>query len=140
VSWLLWALIAGGLAIGEVLTPGAFFLGPLALAAVAAALAGALAGGVAALITFSIASLLSLLVLRPIARRHIRQPALSRTGIAALSGRPATVLRDVDGQDGLVRIGGEEWTARTYLDGQVFPTGAQVHVVEIQGATALVAE
>ncbi len=140
MSWLLWVLIAGGLAIGEVLTPGAFFLGPLAVAAVAAALAGALAGGVAALIVFIVAAVLSLLVLRPIARKHIRQPMLSRTGIAALSGRTATVLRDVDGQDGLVRIGGEEWTARTYVDGQAFPAGTQVHVVEIQGATALVAE
>jgi len=37
VGWLLWVLIAVALAVGEVLTPGLFFLGPVALAAGAAA-------------------------------------------------------------------------------------------------------
>ena len=38
-AWLAWAIVAVLLAIGEVLTPGLFFLGPIALAAVAAAAA-----------------------------------------------------------------------------------------------------
>ena len=50
------------------------------------------------------------------------------------------MLRRVDQIDGLIRIGGEDWTARTYVDGQAFEEGAQVQVVEIQGVTALVAE
>ena len=33
-AWLIWALAAVLLAIGEVFTPGLFFLGPVALAAV----------------------------------------------------------------------------------------------------------
>jgi membrane protein implicated in regulation of membrane protease activity len=140
VSWLLWTLIAAGLVIGEVLTPGMFVLGPLALAAAAAAVAGAVAGGLAALIVFIVASVLSLALLRPVARRHLRLPAIARTGTAALVGRKAVVLRKVDQVDGLIRIGGEDWTARTYVDGQAFEEGAQVQVVEIQGVTALVAE
>ena len=140
MSWLLWTLIAAGLVIGEVLTPGMFLLGPLALAAGAAAVAGAFAGGLAALIVFVVGSVLSLVLLRPIARRHLRLPAIARTGTAALIGRKAVVLRRVDQIDGLIRIGGEDWTARTYVDGQVFEEGAQVQVVEIQGVTALVAE
>jgi membrane protein implicated in regulation of membrane protease activity len=43
-GWAIWAIVAVGLAVGEIFTPGAFFLGPVALAAVAAlivALAGA---------------------------------------------------------------------------------------------------
>jgi membrane protein implicated in regulation of membrane protease activity len=140
VSWLLWTLIAAGLVIGEVLTPGMFVLGPLALAAAAAAVAGAIAGGLAALIVFIVASVLSLALLRPVARRHLRLPAIARTGTAALVGRKAVVLRKVDQVDGLIRIGGEDWTARTYVDGQAFEEGAQVQVVEIQGVTALVAE
>src|SRR5437868_7045136 len=96
MSWLLWLLIAAALAIGEVLTPGMFLAGPLALAAVGATVAGALAGGLAALITFIVASVLSVVLIRPIARRHLRVPAISRTGIAALPGRKALVLRTVD--------------------------------------------
>jgi membrane protein implicated in regulation of membrane protease activity len=140
VSWLIWTFVAAGLIIGELLTPGMFLLGPLALAAAAAAIVGAFAGGLIALIVFVVGSLLSLALLRPIARRHLRLPAIARTGTAALVGRKALVLRKVDQVDGLIRIGGEDWTARTYIDGQVFAEGAQVQVVEIQGVTALVAE
>jgi membrane protein implicated in regulation of membrane protease activity len=39
-----------------------------------------------------------------------------------------------------VRIGGEEWSARSYLDSEVYAEGTTVDVVRIEGATALVAE
>ena len=39
-----------------------------------------------------------------------------------------------------VRPGGEQWTARPYMDGQIIEPGTQVEVVEIKGATALVYE
>jgi membrane protein implicated in regulation of membrane protease activity len=136
-----WVVVAVALAIGEVLTPGLFFLGPVALAAVAAAVAGALgAGGAVSTIVFIIGALLSLLLLRPIARSHIRLPSISRTGTAALVGRRAVVTRQVDSAGGRVRIGGEEWSARAYLDGSVFTEGQTVDVIQIEGATALVAE
>jgi membrane protein implicated in regulation of membrane protease activity len=67
-------------------------------------------------------------------------PALSRTGTDALVGRRAVVTRRVDSVGGRVRIGGEEWSARSYLDSEVYPEGATVDVVRIEGATALVAE
>jgi membrane protein implicated in regulation of membrane protease activity len=140
-AWLLWAIIAVALAVGELLTPGLFFLGPVALAAVAAAVAAALGAGAAvALLVFIAGSVASLAVLRPIARSHIRLPAISRTGTDALVGRKALVLRAVDTNGGRVRIGGEEWTARAYLEDQVIREGAQVEVVKIEGATALVME
>jgi membrane protein implicated in regulation of membrane protease activity len=141
VVWLVWVVIAALLAIGELLTPGLFFLGPVALAAAAGAVAAALGGGaVLSVLVFLAGSVASLGVLRPIARRHIRVPALSRTGTDALVGRKAIVTRRVDGAGGRVRIGGEEWSARSYLDGEVYVEGATVDVVRIDGATALVAE
>jgi membrane protein implicated in regulation of membrane protease activity len=141
VGWIVWVVVAVALAVGEILTPGLFFLGPVALAAASAALAGALGAGVAgSLIVFAVASLASLAFLRPIARRHVRLPALSRTGTDALVGRKALVIRTVDQNGGRVRIGGEEWSARAYLDGQVLDEGASVDVIQIEGATALVAE
>ncbi|HZP74207.1 MAG TPA: NfeD family protein [Gaiellaceae bacterium] len=141
MGFLAWVVAAIALAIGEVLTPGLFFLGPVALAAGAAALAELLgAGTVGSLIVFLAGALLSLAFLRPIARRHVRLPALARTGTAALIGRRAVVTRRVDSVGGRVRIGGEEWSARAYLDGQVYEEGSSVDVIEIQGATALVSE
>ena len=140
MAWLVWVVVAALLAIGELLTPGLFFLGPVALAAVAAALVALLgAGSVVSVLVFIAGSIASLAVLRPIARSHIKLPALSRTGTDALVGRKATVTRRVDGLGGRVRIGGEEWTARSYLDGEVYAEGATVDVVKIEGATALVA-
>jgi membrane protein implicated in regulation of membrane protease activity len=141
VGWLVWVLVAIGLGVGEVLTPGLFFLGPVALAAVAAAVVSVLgAGSSFSLLVFIVGSLASLAILRPIARRHVRLPALSRTGTDALVGRKAVVTRRVDAHGGRVRIGGEEWSARAYLDGQVLEEGSSVDVIQIEGATALVAE
>ena len=138
---VIWVLVAVALAVGEVLTPGMFFLGPVALAAAAAALAALLgAGGLAALLVFIVCSVASLAILRPIARRHLRLPAISRTGTDALIGRKGIVTRQVDRHGGRVKIGGEEWSARSYLDDQVLTEGQTVDVIQIDGATALVAE
>jgi len=139
VGWVVWIVIAIALGIGEVVTPGLFFLGPLALAAGVAALASLLgAGAVGSVLVFVVASLLSVGLLRPLARRHVRMPALSRTGTDALIGRKALVTRRIDAGGGRVRIGGEEWSARAYLDGEEIPEGTTVDIIQIEGATALV--
>jgi membrane protein implicated in regulation of membrane protease activity len=138
-DWFVWALVALLLAIGEILTPGLFFLGPMALAAGAAAVAAALgAGWVVELVVFVVGSGLSVALLRPIARRHIRMPVAMRTGVAALVGADAVVLERVDLNGGRVKIGGEIWSARAFDESQVLEPGARVQVAEIQGATALV--
>jgi membrane protein implicated in regulation of membrane protease activity len=136
-----WAIAAVLLAIGELVTPGLFFLGPVALAAVAAAITAGIGGGVILqLLVFIVGSLASLAILRPIARRHLRMPVISRTGTAALVGTKALVLQRVDSQGGRVKIGGEEWSARAFFDEQVLEPGARVEVAKIEGATALVFE
>lgn len=141
MAWVVWVVVAVALAVGEVLTPGMFFLGPVALAAAAAAIVSLLGGGgIASTLVFIVGALLSLAFLRPIARRHVHLPALSRTGTDALVGKKALVTRRVDAHGGRVRIGGEEWSARSYLDGQVLDEGKTVDVIQIEGATALVAE
>jgi membrane protein implicated in regulation of membrane protease activity len=140
-AWLIWALAAVLLAIGEVFTPGLFFLGPVALAAVVAGVAAAVGLGVVVqLLVFIAGSVASVLFLRPIARAHLHMPAALRTGTAALEGRKAVVVQRVDVNGGRVRIGGEEWSARAYMEDQVLEPGARVEVVKIEGATALVYE
>ena len=74
------------------------------------------------------------------ARRHLRTPARLRTGTAALVGARALVLERVDGNGGQVKIGGEVWSARAYDEDDVIEPGARVEVMQIDGATALVAE
>ena len=139
-EWVWWMIAAGVLAAGEIFTMG-FFLGPIAIAAVLSA-AVALAGAGLAIqwVVFIVGSLGSLLVLRPVARRHLRTPPSIRTGTAALLGAPATVLERVDRSGGQVKIGGEIWSARSYDEDDSFEAGARVEVMKIDGATALVAE
>jgi membrane protein implicated in regulation of membrane protease activity len=139
-DWVIWMVAAAALAGGEMLTLS-LFLGPLALAAILAALV-ALGGGsvelqVAAFVAGSVASLA---IVRPVARRHLRAPPHTRTGAAALIGQTATVLERVDRDRGMVKIGGEVWTARAYDEDHVIEPGARVEVLKIEGATALVAE
>jgi membrane protein implicated in regulation of membrane protease activity len=138
-AWLLWALLAVALAIGEIFTPGLFFLGPVALAALAAMVAAALGASIwVETIVFGVGAFASVALLRPIARKHLSMPRAIRTGTAALEGARAVVLQRVDGMGGRVRIGGEEWSARSYMADDVFEEGTQVEVAQIEGATALV--
>ena len=139
-GWVIWMVAAVVLAGGEMLTL-TLFLGPLALAAVLAALV-ALGGGSVELqvAAFVLGSVASIAIVRPVARRHLRMPAHIRTGAAALIGQSATVLEQVDAEHGLVKIGGEVWTARAYDEDHVIEAGRRVEVLKIQGATALVAE
>jgi membrane protein implicated in regulation of membrane protease activity len=139
-AWIFWALLAAALAVGEILTPGLFFLGPVALAAVVAMIVSLIPGSPLWLevAVFAAGSAASLLILRPIARAHLKMPHAIRTGTAALEGAKAVVLQRVDGTGGRVRIGGEEWSARSYVSDEVFDPGTQVEVAQIEGATALV--
>jgi membrane protein implicated in regulation of membrane protease activity len=140
-AWLVWAIAALLLAVGEIFTPGLFFLGPIAIAAVAAAFVSLAFSAVwLQLLVFAGAALASLALLRPIARAHLRMPPALRTGTAALQGARAVVLQRVDKQGGRVKIGGEEWSARAYMPDQVLEPGTEVEVVKIEGATALVYE
>ena len=140
-GWVIWALVAVLLALGELATPGLFFLGPVALAAIPAGIV-ALLGGAAWLqvLVFILGSLATLAIVRPIARAHLRVPALTRTGTAALVGTRALVLERVYVNGGRVRIGGEEGSARAYMEDQVLEPGVRVEVAKIEGATALVYE
>jgi membrane protein implicated in regulation of membrane protease activity len=140
-GWVIWVIVAVVLAVGEILTPGLFFLGPVALAGVAAAVAAVV--GATALIqvlVFVAGAASALAFLRPIARAHLRMPHAMRTGTAALVGAKAVVLQRVDVNGGRVKIGGEVWSARSFADDDVFEPGQRVEVAEIQGATALVYE
>jgi membrane protein implicated in regulation of membrane protease activity len=141
-GWVIWLIVAAGAGIGEMLTMG-FYLAPFSIAAALAAIVdGAGAGGVAAWIAFVVVSLLSLFVLRPLARSHIRQPPQMRTGAAALVGKQAVVLERIANHEGVgcVKIGGEVWTARALDDDRVIEKGTRVDVIDIKGATALVSE
>jgi membrane protein implicated in regulation of membrane protease activity len=137
-AWIVWLIVAALLGVAELLTT-TFALGILAVAALVAAGVGAAHLGLPLqLIAFIVASGAGLGFVLPVARRHVRQPPVLRTGSAALVGRPAQVLEEVSHHSGMVRIGGEVWSARSYDETLVIPAGQTVDVMQIEGATVLV--
>ena len=138
MAWIVWLVVAAVLGVAEVMTT-TFALGIIAVGALVAAGVGALHLGLPfQLLAFVVASAAGLGLVLPIARRHVKQPPLLKTGPAALVGRSASVLEEVTGYSGRVRIGGGVWSARSYDETLVIPVGRIVDVMQIEGATALV--
>ena len=139
-AWLFWLIAAAIFGIGELATTG-FFLAPFAIGAVVAAIiTGAGLASAVGLAAFLVVSVVVLLGLRPIARAHLRQPPRLRTGTAALVGRSATVVDRIGADEGSVRLEGELWRARGFDEDEIIEPGTRVHVIEIRGVTAVVAQ
>ncbi|WP_406132810.1 NfeD family protein [Streptomyces zaomyceticus] len=137
MPWFVWLLAAGVLGVAEFFTLTLVF-GLLAGAAlVAAVVAGVGIGLLGQLVALGVAAAAGLLIVRPVALRMARTP-LTREGSDALIGRRAEVMQEVTASHGLIKISGEEWSARALDESLVIPVGALVDVMEIEGATAVV--
>ncbi|MHB1614834.1 MAG: NfeD family protein [Actinomycetes bacterium] len=135
IVWILAALVLGGI---EVATLNLVFV-MVAVGAVGGALT-ALVGGpmVAQAVVAAVVAVGMLAVVRPVALRHLQQRGTLRTGVAALVGARAVVLERVDAHGGRIKLAGEVWSARTYDPSAVVDQGAEVDVVSIEGATAVI--
>lgn len=134
--WM-WLAASGALLVIEILTVDLLFAS-LAFSALLAAGANALGFGVVIQgVVFGVGAIGSLMFLRPIALRHLKKkPADHATNIEALIGAPAMTLSAITDHDGLVKLSGETWSARSNTGEIEF--GSQVEVVAIEGATAVV--
>lgn len=136
-----WIVTAAVFAVGEMSTPGSFFLAPFAVGAlVAAAVSFAGVSVAASWIVFIVVSICTLVAMRPLARRLDRDALDHGVGARRLTGSRATVLQDIPGgaELGMVRIDREEWRAQS-SDGTPIPTGSTVRVAEVQGTRVIVA-
>lgn len=137
-AWLGWVVVALVLAGVEITTLDLIFL---MLAAGAVAGAGAAVLGAPLLLQVLVAggaALAMILVVRPVALRHLRTPIETRTGVQALVGRQAVVVDRVSAAGGTVKLAGEVWSARSFDPAETHEAGTTVEVVEIDGATAVV--
>ena len=136
--WVVWLLVVVVLGVAEAftLTAALGLLGGAALLTAGVAAIGAPV--LLQLLVFVLASAAGVVLLRPVARRHLMRPREQLFGVDALTGRTAYVVHEVTAQAGTVRIGGEEWTARPLVEGVVIPAGTAVQVMQIDGATAVV--
>lgn len=134
--WM-WLAAAAILLVVEMLTVDLLFAS-LALAAVAAAVAAGLGlGGISQGLVFGVFAAISLLLLRPIALRHLRKrPVNFATNVEALVGAEAFTTSEVTERNGQVKLNGEIWTARS-ASGSI-AKDEKVFVWAIEGATAVV--
>ena len=135
---LVW-LVVGLVLVAAELVSGEFVLLMLGGGALIAAGSSLVLGAAGSALVFAVASVVLLVGLRPALRRRLdRSVPHTPTRAEALVGGTATVLTRVDGHGGRVRIGDDEWSARSFDEAQVIEPGEQVTVVQIAGATALV--
>ncbi|WP_236793499.1 NfeD family protein [Amycolatopsis sp. GM8] len=136
---LIWLIVAIALMAAEVLS------GDLVLLMLGG---GALFGAGAALFTgnpiidvvvFAVASTALLWLARPALKRRFLHTPEIKMGPEALIGTHGVVLSTVNGEGGQVKLDGAVWSARSVAEGQRIEPGTRVTVVQISGATAVVA-
>lgn len=143
-SWLWWVGAALVLAAIEMFSLDLVFI-MLAGGALAGSVTAAAGGPVwLQFVVACVFALLLVVMLRPWLLTHLKQRVpLQETNVAAHVGRPAVALSEVTETAGRVKLAGEVWSARLVDDGVPnstarVPQGAELRVVRIEGATAVV--
>jgi membrane protein implicated in regulation of membrane protease activity len=137
-----WLAAAVTFGLGEMASPGSFFLAPFAVGATGAAVVSFLGApiGVGWLL-FVVLSAVAFAALRPVARRlDLSSRTPLGVGATRLVGDQGVVLDEVPaGPDelGLVRIGREEWRAQSF-DGSGIVAGTPITVLEVRGTRFIV--
>lgn len=140
IAALIWAALGLIAVVVEMLVLDFTFL-LLGIAAGGAALAAALGAGLPLqLAVFGVLAILGLAVVRPIVRKRFKPTRHTKTNVDALIGAHAKVLEEVTPDGGLVLLNGEHWSARVdrHASRLSIEPGVMVHVLRIDGATAIV--
>jgi membrane protein implicated in regulation of membrane protease activity len=141
-AWLLWLIAAALFAAGEVASVDLVLL--MFAGGALGGMAVALVGGavVFQFLAFVAVSVALLAFVRPVAKRHLTEGPLHKEldGVHAVVGRTARVTQDVDRHSGRIKLGADEWSARTQHSGETFQVGQTVRILAVEGATAVVGE
>lgn len=137
----IWLIIFVACIVIEIITMGLttiWFAGGALIAAVGAALNAPLW---LQIVLFVAVSLVLLYFTRPIAVKYFNKDRV-RTNAESLVGKQAIVISEIDNLQGIgqVTVGGQEWSARTTIEGITLPVGSVVIVRAISGVKLMVEE
>jgi len=113
-DWHIWVFVGIGLVIGEIFTAGFLLLWFGVGAFLAAGLALLGAGSIYQMLSFILTSLILIVLSRTIFKQFLfRKEVGISTNVEALIGQEALVMQIIEGKSkpGLVKIGGETWSA-----------------------------
>lgn len=113
-----------------------WFAGGALIAAVAAAFSAPLW---LQIILFFLVSLVLLWFTRPLAVRYFNKDRV-RTNVESMIGMQAIVTSEIYNLEGIgeVKVGGQEWSARTLYEGMRLPVGMVVVVRQVSGVKLIV--
>jgi len=115
-DWHIWVFVGIGLVIGEIFTAGFLLLWFGVGAFLAAGLALLGVGSIYQMLSFILTSLILIVLSRTIFKQFLfRKEVGISTNVEALIGQEALVMQMIEGRSkrGLVKIGGETWSAIT---------------------------
>ncbi|MGA7203613.1 MAG: NfeD family protein [Specibacter sp.] len=137
-GWIIWLTVFLLLAVAEMLTLNLYFI-LMSVGALAALVTFLFHGELwLQIVIFCVVALATTVLIRPLALKHLqRGPADQLSNVDRLIGHHAVVLEAVSTTGGLVKIGGDVWTARVRGGSQI-PAGTAVEVSAIDGATAII--
>lgn len=138
---MLWLVVLILAIVVELFTMGLttiWFAGGALFAAVVAAIGGPIWLQV---ILFIVVSVVLLMFTRPIAVRYFNKERV-RTNVESLVGRQAIVISEIDNLQGIgqVSVSGQEWSARSFVEGRIIAPGTIVRIKAINGVKLIVEE
>jgi len=133
-----WLLVSLALLLVELATPGIFFFVSFAFGSLFGALVASLGYPLPVqCATVLVISIIQFTAMRRRLRSFNNKSSLA-TNVHALLGKRGVVVRDItQHQPGLVKLGGEEWSA-TCSEGKKIAKGKSIQVVRLQGNRVIV--
>lgn len=89
------------------------------------------------LIVFILFTTIGFLLFYPL-NRKLQRSNSTKTNTQALLGKEALSISSITENGGQIKLNGEIWTAKSWLENEIIENENKVEVVKIEGATAIV--
>ncbi|MBR5247591.1 MAG: NfeD family protein [Lachnospiraceae bacterium] len=138
IFWLVLLIVLLGIEMATMGLTTIWFAGGALVAILAALLHAPI---IVQIVLFFLVALVLLIFTRPVAVRYFNKDRI-RTNVESIVGMQAIVTEEIDNLQakGKVTVNGQEWTARSVVEGKSIEAGAVVTVVSVSGVKLMVSE